>query len=148
MSGLTCKKKISLSSSSALEPDLDFLAGTVVLTGAGVLSATTPAGVSRGTTVQSKDMRHLTPEGVGGAQKRSVKRRSQARMHQTLSVRVSFRPPTALLQWFSSILLLLAVILLRTAVSAGTCTDPHVKGSATQNMAPGGGRGRGASWRN
>lgn len=43
---LTRRLKISLSSSSALEPDLDFLAVTAVLTGAGVLSATTAARVS------------------------------------------------------------------------------------------------------
>lgn len=52
-SELTRRTNTSLSSSSALEPDLDFLAGTVALTGAGVLSATTPAGVSRGIIVQS-----------------------------------------------------------------------------------------------
>lgn len=39
---LTCRTKTSLSSSSALEADLDFFA-TAVVSGTGVLSATTPA---------------------------------------------------------------------------------------------------------
>lgn len=76
---------------------------------------------------------------MGGAQKQWLPNTDAA---QTLSV-----APTALLQWFSSILLLLAVLLLRASVPAGARTHPHVEGSATQDKAPGGGRGRGAGWR-